>query len=390
MYILHEYLITRPYSCHPAIAVRITVLTLLLLSTIYNLQIVKMQAVRLHPAPNGSKPYSPTNPAPPSALRLDKIPIPKPSRPGEILIRVKATTAVRDALTWPETYATDYAIPGNDFSGIVEDVFVDPNGTTAAATSQFKRGDQVFGMAHADRGSAWAEYTIVHEHETALKPDTLPWEQAACLPLSGLTAFQALFEHAGLPFPADAVGGGSEARIGKRVLITGSSGGVGIYLVQLAAMAGLHVVAASSSAERNGGFLKGLGADEVVEYAALGENVDGSFDLIVDTVGGKILRRCWAWVAGHGTLISVDSASFDFVNEHSKCGLNKGKEDVRALFFIVRSDAEALRKLATLADSGRLKLFVLQTYDLSQAQAAYDQASSKASGYGKVVIQIGD
>ncbi|KAH1406812.1 hypothetical protein KXX51_007718, partial [Aspergillus fumigatus] len=158
----------------------------------------------------------------------------------------------------------------------------------------------------------------------------------------------------------------------------------------LAAMAGLHVVAASSSAERNGGFLKGLGADEVVEYAALGENVDGSFDLIVDTVGGKILRRCWAWVAGHGTLISVDSASFDFVNEHSKCGLNKGKEDVRALFFIVQSDAEALRKLATLADSGRLKLFVLQTYDLSQAQAAYEQASSKASGYGKVVIQIGD
>ncbi|GFG14806.1 probable zinc-binding oxidoreductase, mitochondrial [Aspergillus lentulus] len=345
-----------------------------------------MQAVRLHPAPNGSKPYSPTNPAPPSALKLDKIPIPKPSRQGEILIRVKATTAIRDALTWPETYATEFTIPGNDFSGIVEDVFVDPDSSsTTTATTQFKHGDEVFGMTHADRGSTWAEYTIVHEHETTRKPETLTWEEAACLPLSGLTAYQALFEHAGLPFPGAV---GAEEMIGKRVLITGSSGGVGIYLVQLAAIAGLHVVAASSSTERNGEFLRGLGAHEVVEYSALGENVEGSFDLIVDTVGGEILRRCWSWVAGYGTLISVDSASFDFVNEHRKCGLNTGKEDVRALFFIVRSDAEALRKMATLVDLGRLKTFVLQKFGLSQAQEAYEQASSKASGYGKVVIRI--
>ncbi|KAF7173678.1 hypothetical protein CNMCM5623_005904 [Aspergillus felis] len=221
-------------------------------------------------------------------------------------------------------------------------------------------------MTHADRGSTWAEYTIVHEHEATLKPENLTWEEAACLPLSGLTAFEALFEHAGLPFP-DAVGG--EEMAGNRVLITGSSGGVGIYLVQLAAIAGLHVVAASSSTERNGEFLRGLGADVVVEYSALGENVEGSFDLIVDTVGGEILRRCWSWIS-------------------RKCGFCKGKEDVKALFFIVRSDAEDLGKLATLADLGRLKLFVRQKFELSQAQEAYEQASSKASGYGKVVIRI--
>jgi hypothetical protein len=86
-------------------------------------------------------------------------------------------------------------------------------------------------------------------------------------------------------------------------------------------------------------------------------------------------------------LISVDSASFDFVNEHRKCGFFKGKEDVRALFFIVRSDAEALRKKrATLADLGRLKLFVLQKFELSQAQEAYEQANLKASGYGKLLF----
>ncbi|KAB8239098.1 NADP-dependent oxidoreductase [Aspergillus alliaceus] len=347
-----------------------------------------MQAIRLHPAPKDSKPYSPSNPAPPSALKLDKIPIPRPSRQREILIRVKATTAIRDELSWPETYAAEFAIPGHDFSGIVEDVFVNPDSSSSSSTTtttQFKRGDEVFGMTHADRGTTWAEYTIVREDEVALKPENLTWEEAACLPLSGLTAFEALFRHAGLPFP-NAVG--EKEMIGKRVLITGSSGGVGIYLVQLAAVAGLHVVATSSSTVRNAEFLRGLGADEVVEYSALGENVEGSFDLIVDTVGGAILRRCWSWISGDGTLISVDSGSFDFVSDHRKSGFSKGKEDVRALFFIVRSDAEALRKLATLAELGRLKPFVLREFELSEAQEAYEQASSKASGYGKVVIKI--
>ena len=109
-----------------------------------------MQAIRFHPSPDPTTPYSPTNPAPASALILDtNIPIPQPSKPDEILARVKATTVVRDALTWPETYAHEYAIPGHNLAGTVAAVFSDDN---------FKPDDEVFGMAHADRGSAWAEY----------------------------------------------------------------------------------------------------------------------------------------------------------------------------------------------------------------------------------------
>lgn len=340
-----------------------------------------MQAIRVHPAAKHLEPFSPSNPAPPSALQLDEVRIPKPENHGDVLIRVKATTVIRDSLTWPETYATELAILGHDFAGIVED----------GGTTSFQRGDEVFGMASADDGSTWAEYTVVKEGEVARKPRNLSWEEAASLPLSALTAFEALFEHSGLPWPESSPGEGKkdeQPKNGKRVLITGSSGGVGIYLVQLVAIAGLHVVAASSSNARNETFLKSLGATEVTEYSTLKENPEISFDYIIDTVGGEILARCWSWISREGTLVSVDSASLDFVNEHRARGLCKGKENVRALSFIVKTNDKALQSLARLAELGRLKPFVLKEFELAQARKAYEQASSKSSGHGKVVIKL--
>lgn len=283
-------------------------------------------------------------------------------------------------LTWPETYAHDYAILGHDFAGTVTDVF--------SADSAFKPGDQVFGMAHADRGSTWAEYAIVLESEVALKPSRMGWEEAAALPLSAQTAYEALFEHAGVEFPELSdqdlhIRPGKESK--KRVLITGAAGGVGIYLVQLAASAGLHVVAATSSNARNEEFLRGLGAHEAVEYAALGDG-SAKFDIIVDTVGGELLARCWEYVVSGGTLVSVDSASFDFVEEHRKRGLLV--EGVKALFFIVRGGSEALHALARLADRGSLRSFVARSYPLAQAKDAYDYANGRFSERGKIVLTV--
>ena len=340
-----------------------------------------MQAIRVHPAPKHLKPFSPSNPAPPSALQLDEVPIPRPENHGDILIKVKATAVIRDSLTWPETYAMELAILGHDFAGIVED----------GGTTNFQQGDEVFGMASVDSGSTWAEYTIIREGEIARKPRDLSWEEAASLPLSALTAFEALFEHAGLPWPESSPGEDQkqeQPRNGKRVLVTGSSGGVGIYLIQLAAIAGLHVVAASSSNARNETFLKSLGATEVTEYSTLKENPETFSDYIIDTVGGEILAGCWSWISRTGTLVSVDSASSDFVNDRRGRGLCKGKENVRALFFIVKSNGKALERLAGLAGLGRLKPFVLKEFELAQARQAYGQASSKSSGRGKVVIKV--
>lgn len=338
-----------------------------------------MQAIRLHPAPPNSTPYSPSNPAPSTALQLDHdVPIPVPSAPGELLIRVKATTIIRDMLTWPETYSHDYAILGNDVAGIVTEVF--------SSASKFKPGDEVFGMANTNRAATWAEYTIVREDEVARKPATLTFAQAAALPLSAQTAYEALFEHAWIPHPTvEEFLSRSATSKDHHVLITGAAGAVGVYLVQLATAAGVRVVAASSSNARNGEFLRDLGADEVVEYSMLDE-YRGKFDVIIDVVGGEMLAKCWDYVAETGVLVSVDSASFNFVEEHEKRGLRK--VGVQALFFIVKGSPDALRYIAKLADAGALRSFVADIYPLARAREAYDLANGRIYGRGKVILTV--
>lgn len=225
-------------------------------------------------------------------------------------------------------------------------------------------------------------------NEVAHKPSALPWGEAAALPLSAQTAYEALFKHAGLaPGKLDGLQSEDVAQAqtlnrGKRVLITGASGGVGICLVQLAAWAGVHVVAGSSSNERNREFLESLGANEVVEYGALGER----FDIVVDCVGGKVLERCWGIVREGGVLVSVDSASFDFVNDHQKRGI--AREGVRALFFIIEGDGETLGVVRDLANRQLLRSFVAATFDFEKIREAYDFANGRFEARGKVVLAI--
>ncbi|KAL4953949.1 hypothetical protein BDW69DRAFT_164215 [Aspergillus filifer] len=337
-----------------------------------------MQAIRLHPAPPEAIPYSPSNPATSAALQLDyNVPIPKPSKPGELLIRVKATTIIRDMLTWPEAYTHENAILGNDVAGIVTGVF--------SSDGKFKPGDQIFGMADVDRAATWAEYTIMKEDEIALKPTGLTFAQAAALPLSALTAYEALFDHARIPLPTvEEVKSRTTRKQEQRVLITGAAGAVGVYLVQLAAAAGAKVVAATSSNARNSEFLQSLGADEAVEYGMLGR-YRGAFDVIIDVVGGELLEKCWDYVTETGVLVSVDSASFNFVEEHKKRGLCRA--DVRALFFIVKGSPEALDYLARLADMGAVQSLVADTFPFARVQEAYDITNGRHSRRGKFVLQ---
>lgn len=338
-----------------------------------------MQAIRLRPAPPKSTPYSPSNPAPSTALQLDHdVPIPVPSAPGELLIRVKATTVIRDMLNWPETYVHEYTILGNDVAGIVTEVF--------SSASKFKPGDEVFGMANIDRAATWAEYTIVKEDEVARKPDTLTFAQAAALPLSAQTAYEALFEHARIPLPTvEESLSRPTTKKNHRTLITGAAGAVGMYLVQLAAAAGGPVVAATSSNARNGEILRGLGADEVVEYSMLGGYL-GQFDAIIDVVGGEVLAKCWDYVAETGVLVSVDSASFNFVEEHEMRGLRK--VGVHALFFIVKGSPDALRYIAELAAARAVRSFVADVYPLPRAREAYDLVNGRFYGRGKVILSV--
>lgn len=330
-----------------------------------------MKAVGLLPSSPSGSPYTPTNPAPPSAIHISSIPTPpSPPPPGHLIILMKASTVIRDSLTWPELYASPKpAHLGNDFAGIVAE--------TSPDEKEFRPGDEVYGMARAERGGTWAQYALVASEEAERKPKGLGWEEAAALPLSALTADQALFVHAGLE-----VG----ARAGKRVLVTGAGGGVGMFVVAFAAAAGHDVVGACGDEGRDGEFVRGMGAAVVVEYGDL--KMQGEFDVVVDTVGGEVLRGCWEVVKGDGALVSVDTASWKFVEEHGRDGLSSGKEGVRALFFIVEPSRQSMERISRAVETKGVKGLVAKTFPFEQAREAYEVAASGGYGRGKVVLTM--
>lgn len=327
-----------------------------------------MKAVRFAHSPDGDKPFSPTNPAPASALQIhDYVPMPSVSKPGEVVVQIKASSVIRDNLTWPEMYSDMPAHMGNDFAGTV--VQVHPNEAT------FKVGDEVYGMARADRGGTWAEYALVTSEESFIKPSQLSWEQAASLPLSALTADQALFTHARLP---------TQHKGNQRIIITGASGGVGTFLVQFAAAAGYQVVAASSSVARDKAFLRSIGATVVVGYSDMA--LAGTFDVIVDTRGGTVLQLCWSIIQSRGTLISVDSGSWNFVTEHREKGVLGWRESVQAKFFIVEPSKTSMERISAVIQQGKVQVFVSQTIPFSEAVRAYGLCQSESAGRGKIVL----
>src|SRR5271155_3054463 len=161
-----------------------------------------MQAIRIHQNPSAT-PFSAENPAPPSALVLDSdVPLPQISQPHEVLVRVRAASVTRDELTWLESYRSEYPILGHDFSGEIISIYPQDNSTHGDLATRFHPGDEVYGMTDATgRGSTWAEYAVVRVNEMALKPKHLDWVESASVPMSALTAWQALFDKAGLPPP---------------------------------------------------------------------------------------------------------------------------------------------------------------------------------------------
>lgn len=328
-----------------------------------------MKAVRIqYTQPSGAH-YTAATPAPTSAIHITAIAKPHSPQPGHVIIQTKATTVIRDSLTWPELYANPPAHMGNDFAGIVTEVH--------PSEREFKPGDEVYGMAHADRGGTWAEYAVVTTEEANLKPQCLSWAEAAALPLSALTADQALFVHAGLSVDAPQP---------KRVLVTGAVGGVGMFVVAFAASAGHHVVAATSSNARNEEFVKSMGHAEVVEYGQL--ESQGEFDVVIDTVGGDVLASCWKLVRDDAHLISVDSASWNFVEEHKTKGLPSGKEGVQVKFFIVEPSRDSMKRISAAVEAQGIKGLAAKTMPFDQAQEAYELAATKGYGRGKVVLVL--
>lgn len=310
-----------------------------------------MKAIRLH-ARGG-----------PEQLVYEEAPRPAPG-PGDAVVRVYATGITRTELTWDQTYQNPDgsprlpSIPGHEFSGVIESVPI--------GVRDLGPGDAVYGLADFPRNGAAAEYLAVRAANLALKPRTLDHVHSAALTLSGLTAWQALFTHGGL-------------ERGQRVLIHGGAGGVGAFAVQLAKWKGAHVIATSSAG--NFEFLRGLGADELIDYTATRfEDVVRGVDVVLDAVGGDTVERSWQTLRPGGAMISVATS----IPEEEPA-----KHGVRGLFFIVEPDREQLEEMAKLVDQGRLKVFVAKVFPLAQARDAFELAL-QAHTRGKIVLQVRD
>jgi NADPH:quinone reductase-like Zn-dependent oxidoreductase len=300
----------------------------------------------------------------PDRLVYEDAPQPHPG-PGEVLVRVYATGVIATELEWDETYETTAGdpralpIPGRDLSGVVEEV--------GSGVTTLVKGSEVYAMLGYGRDGAEAEFTLALPDELVPKPRTLDFVQAAAVPLTALTAWQAFFEHASLV-------------AGQTVLIHGAAGGVGVFAVQLAHWAGAQVIATASA--RNRDFLHELGANEVIDYTTTRfEDVVQEVDLVFDTVGGDTLQRSWQVIKPGGVLVSI-------VSPQPPADVAKG-HDARFAWFIVEPNREELIQIGTLIDAGHLRPIIDTVFPLAQARQAYEQGA-RGHTRGKIVLRVGD
>jgi NADPH:quinone reductase-like Zn-dependent oxidoreductase len=285
-------------------------------------------------------------------LRLEEVDPPEPGD-GEVLIRVHAASV--NPIEWKQRRGLMPkplpAILGSDISGTVE----------ASRAEGFAAGEEVFGLASA---GAYAELTTASAAAIARKPAGISHEQAAAIPVAGLTAWQALFDRAGL-------------ERGQTALIAGAAGGVGHFAVQLAKHAGARAIGIGSS--RNRDFILSLGADEFVDYTEgeVAASVSG-VDVAFDTVGGDMTQSLLAAVGDGGTLITIAAAPPEQAAERG----------VRAELLMMSPNAEQLEQIAQLVADGALHVEIEETIPLAEVARAH-ALSESGHTRGKLILAVG-
>ncbi len=296
----------------------------------------------------------------PEELVLESVPVPDPAA-GEVLVAVHAAAITFDELTWEETWtragvSRTPVIPSHEVSGVVAEV--------GSGVTDFVPGDEVYGLIGFDRDGAAAEYVAVPAADLATKPSTLTHVAAAALPLAGLTALQALADHAAV-------------QAGESVLVLGGAGGVGALTVQLAALRGARVTATVRSDA--GEILRGLGAQRVIDVRREALDETGAYDVVVDTVGGEATDRAFPTLRRGGRLVTLSAPpSAHRADEYG----------VTAIFFVVVPDRGQLTELTALADSGRLRVEIAATFPLARGREAYESGGRPGRRAGKTVLVV--
>src|SRR5437016_4025721 len=297
----------------------------------------------------------------PETLRYEDAPEPRLGE-GDALVRVHAAAITPTELTWNSTWTDVHGkdrrpiVPSFEVSGKVERVAPD--------VRDLAEGDTVYGLLNFWRDGAAAEYAAVRAADLAPKPRSLDHVQAAAVPLSGLTAWQALFDHARLSR-------------GDSVLIHGAAGGVGSLAVQLAHSRRIKVHATAS--RQNIDFVRDLGADQVLDYTAVRfeEEVQGT-DAVLDTVGGETLDRSWAVLRPGGVLVKIaDGVAED----------QSAKYGVRLASILVQPNRDELIQLGQLIDAGTLRPVIAAVFPLPRARDAFARGLA-GHNRGKLVLRI--
>jgi NADPH:quinone reductase-like Zn-dependent oxidoreductase len=306
-----------------------------------------MRAIRLHQV-SGSE-----------ALLYEDAPKPSP-KGNEVLVRVHATAITPTEFAWYPTFHTPEGgarpfpiILGHEFSGVVDAI--------GPACMGVQVGDLVYGLSDWFIDGAQADYCLTVPANIAPKPPSLDHTQAAAVPISALTAWQALIDRAQLSQ-------------GQRVLVHGAAGGVGSFAVQVACHKKAHVIATASKA--NADFVAALGADEVIDYQSTPfETVVRDVDVVLDTVGGDTRNRSWGILGKGGRLVTIAADTERLTQPR-----------VRDAFFIVEPNRDQLIEISRLIDAGLIRPIVGAVFAMEDFRQAYEQKPVR----GKHVLRIAE
>ena len=279
-----------------------------------------------------------------------------PTAINDVVVEVHASGFVPTELAWPSTW-TDRAgrdrtpsIPGHELAGVVTALGYGTTGLSA--------GQRVFGLADWHRDGTLAEYAAVEARNLAPLPGDVDFTAGASLPISGLTAWQGLFEHGRL-------------QAGQSVLVHGAAGSVGTMVTQLAREAGACVIGAGRAADRRKAL--DFGAMEFVDLDNESLEEIGAVDLVFDVIGGDIQKRSAGLIRAGGTLVTIAGPP------------EARPADGLAIDFVVESDRAQLGEIVQRVRDGRLRTNIGNVATLDDAVAALNPAERRT---GKTIISV--